>query len=75
METLRNFTIKQKVDILALTETNRNWDNELDKNTIWSAIRKWKSEARTYAAHNRLDKTSTHRQYGEEHHCLYLEKQ
>ena len=42
------------MDILTLSETNRNWDREPDENTIWSAIRKWKSTARTYAAINRL---------------------
>ena len=64
METLRKFTITHKVDILALTETNRNWDKETEEYTIWNAIRKWKSEARTYAAHNRTDKSATKLQYG-----------
>ena len=43
METLRKFTITHKVDILALTETNRNWDKETEEYTIWNAIRKWKN--------------------------------
>lgn len=64
MEKLRNFVIKHKIDILSLTETNKNWAKITDEETIWNAIRKWRSEARTYAAYNQLDKNSTKQQYG-----------
>ena len=64
MEKLRNFVIKHKIDILSLTETNKNWAKITDEDTIWNAIRKWRREARTYAAYNQLDKNSTKQQYG-----------
>ena len=57
MEKLRNFVQQHQIDILSLTETNRNWSQEIEENTIWTAIRKWRSEARTYAAYNKLEKS------------------
>ena len=64
MEKLRNFVQKHQIDILSLTETNRNWTQETEENTIWNAIRKWRCEARTYAAYNKLEKSREKQQYG-----------
>ena len=64
MEKLRRLVVEQDIDIVALTETNRNWKLESNENTIWEAMKRWKPEARTYAAHNVHDINDKIQQYG-----------
>ena len=61
---LQNFIIKHKVDVMSLTVTNTDWSKEPDEFTIWNAIRKWNSEARTYATYNQLNRNTNRKQYG-----------
>ena len=64
MEKLRRLVVEQDIDIVALTETNRNWKLESNENNIWEAMKRWKPEARTYAAHNVHDINDKIQQYG-----------
>ena len=59
MEKLRKTVIKQEVDILALTELNKRWSAIEEENTIWTAMRRWRKQGRTYAAYNKLDPRKT----------------
>ena len=64
MEKLRKTVIKQEVDILALTELNKRWSAIEEENTIWTAMRRWRKQSRTYAAYNKLDPRKTKELYG-----------
>ena len=64
MEKLRKIVVEHEVDIVALTEVNRNWTLESNKNTIWEAMKRWKPEAQTYAAYNKHNVNGNIIQYG-----------
>ena len=52
MEKIKEITIKYNVDLLALTETNKDWRTVKSAHTIWEGTKGWKDSRRIQVAHN-----------------------
>ena len=53
MERLKNFTIKQSVDLNCLTEVNKDWRVTKEENSIWSGTKGWKQYRRVQVSSNK----------------------
>ena len=52
MERLKSLTINYDIDLVCLTEVNRDWRSIAQDNTIWNATSSWKENRRVQVSYN-----------------------
>jgi hypothetical protein len=63
-ENIRSFIMENKIDIMAIVETNVNWKRVRKKMTIWDKTRGWFENQRVSAAYNSRDRSGKRYQPG-----------
>ena len=58
MERLKTLTINYDVDLICLTEVNRDWQSIEQGNTIWNGTSTWKENRRIQVSHNTTKPTT-----------------
>ena len=64
MEKLKNLSCNWAVDLMCLTETNKDWRKSKYENTIWGATETWREHRRVQISQNTQQKSTTNRQIG-----------
>ena len=53
MERLKNLTIKHSMDLVCLTEVNKDWRMIKENNTIWNGTKGWRKYRRVQTSYNK----------------------
>ena len=71
MEKIKKIVCQNSVDVLALTEVNKDWRKVDSKNTIWEGIKGWREFHRVQVAYNTTSPSDKDYQVGGTLMCAF----